>query len=817
MISISVHGSDEIDNEYILQLRNNGNFIFSEGLLVVEKNNQYYFSVVELFDALGIYYDINEHGLMAGFIRDKSNTFEFNKKELILKKGSSQKNLVDSDLLEVEGTSHLHSRVLENLLDVKFNFFLLKSIIAIETQYKFPPELKEQRSKKHLNQVSLYQGEEVVNIKREWLDGFHFDQKITYRSSDSRSTDSRTDSIFHQSATSFEFLKSEFYGSLVGENSRTKSTWLTLERNDYRGRIFGDLGASTLSLYNFRSNNLRLLGNSHDLRGMYISSKPFHESILFSTENFSGVLRTGWEVELYHNGILIGRQSGEASKDRYNFENIELYYGNNKLHFVFYGPRGEVIHEYKNYDITNIFKNSKGVNWTFFSGLDDEGDLQHFVSTDFLIAKSLFSELFIKKEIEKDYYGINLSTFFNGNVLSIYNITDGFGGASELTTRFKLFDINFNLSQAIVHEFISDALSYGTKEVNAITSGTILTSLFKNYNINLMSQFKYFDTDDIDALQLRHRITHSRQNYYLSIQLEKERSRRDFELFYRYNIKNWQFKTTLNFNESEIDNGIIEKKYKDSFKSFGVGLRQNFLTDMTEGFVNVERKFKYFSIGAQLLHGESKSEVLLDLSYGIIASKDHVSLHSEPTSRFGNVKVISYLDYNDNGKIDYDELAVEKVGFRKVSTSRDIETNKDGEVFFNHLAPHRPVDIKATTRNIDNVFYRLKKTGVRVWPRPGKTSVVYFPLVIRGEIEGEVNYNKELVKYSDLTIILRDEQGKALKTSKLESDGYFWLDDISAGNYLLDIECFKCSKKMTRRSFNMPAQGDSLFFKESML
>src|SRR5690606_23623210 len=135
--------------------------------------------------------------------------------------------------------------------------------------------------------------------------------------------------ILHQTSLSAEFLKSEFYTNYTGTNGKKESWWLSLERNDYRSRIFGDGGLSEVKLYSFNTNSLKLIGGGRELKGLYFSNRPLNTASRFSTQDFSGALDNGWEVELYHNDVLIGREVGTLEKQRYEFREVDLYYGVN--------------------------------------------------------------------------------------------------------------------------------------------------------------------------------------------------------------------------------------------------------------------------------------------------------------------------------------------------------------------------------------------------------------------------------------------------------------------------------------------------------
>ena len=92
-------------------------------------------------------------------------------------------------------------------------------------------------------------------------------------------------SVRHESSLSAEVLKSELYTDYRGFDDKQESFWLSLERNDYRGRIFGDLGLSEIKAVNFNAPNVRLVGGGKKLTGGYFSNRSLEKPVNFSKAN----------------------------------------------------------------------------------------------------------------------------------------------------------------------------------------------------------------------------------------------------------------------------------------------------------------------------------------------------------------------------------------------------------------------------------------------------------------------------------------------------------------------------------------------------
>ncbi len=79
---------------------------------------------------------------------------------------------------------------------------------------------------------------------------------------------------------------------------------------------------------------------SRTLRGASISNSPYARPSILGHVPFDGQLGTGWTVEAYRGGRLIGFDSVN-SLGRYSFD-VPIQYGENPVDFVAYGPFGEV-------------------------------------------------------------------------------------------------------------------------------------------------------------------------------------------------------------------------------------------------------------------------------------------------------------------------------------------------------------------------------------------------------------------------------------------------------------------------------------------
>ncbi len=114
---------------------------------------------------------------------------------------------------------------------------------------------------------------------------------------------------------------------------------LSLERADPEAGMLGPLRATRVELGDVTTPYLPF-GVGHTERGLLTGNLDLYQSFSFDRTEISGDATAGWQVELYRNNILL--QSQVVGGDgRYRFDDVELYFGDNRMRLVFIGPNGE--------------------------------------------------------------------------------------------------------------------------------------------------------------------------------------------------------------------------------------------------------------------------------------------------------------------------------------------------------------------------------------------------------------------------------------------------------------------------------------------
>ena len=85
--------------------------------------------------------------------------------------------------------------------------------------------------------------------------------------------------------------------------------------------------------------------------------------------------------------------------------------------------------------------------------------------------------------------------------------------------------------------------------------------------------------------------------------------------------------------------------------------------------------------------------------------------------------------------------------------------------------------------------WKIRCKGVHLLSRPGATSLVDFPIIVTGEIDGTTYLyaNNRLRTVGDVELQLVNAHGKLVKTIKSASDGFYVISEVPVGEYLVRI------------------------------
>lgn len=582
---------------------------------------------------------------------------------------------------------------------------------------------------------------------------------------------------------------------------------------------------------------LALGGSSLGGQAMGLTFTNVKRSRSSNQQNISiaGEVLNNWDVELYRNDILVG-QFFDITDGRYEFNDIQLFVGENRFEVIKYGPQGEIETEIVTRYLSANEVDDQG--WTYrasitqpnttllgkdnLSNLSGQDRIDLVFSSQRHIASGNSLRLGFKSDLrdlsakpvlyagiggrigERLFYGLDLIDSATSQTASLALNTVLFGQQTNLNVGF--------LKQKTNAEFSDSFLPSATLTM----AGNL--SLGSTTRLSYENTLRFIETNSLQRVDFTNSfgLLSRYGNFYHSINHEVESSTRanddtktkNTTGSFSYTKRFWKIHTRLNASyqiddetkTSEFDSYGFELNYRHNKKlwaSYKADFQQT--NDILFQRFNVNWNYRSSILSANLGHSD-----LLGFSAGVNA---RFSMGGEPfnTDVFynhmaltnnGTLVVRVFLDSNLNGTFDEgEELIKDAKVISKQSRATDI-TDQEGFAILKQLSTIDTTDITVDASESGNPFLTPLLEGVSIQPRQGFIDKLDFPMVETSEIEGVVNTqseNKNSIAY--LTINLLDEKGKTVLSTKSEFDGYFFFADVKPGRYNVDVSSEQLDKR----------------------
>ena len=604
-------------------------------------------------------------------------------------------------------------------------------------------------------------------------------------------------------------------GRGVPENLRLRAY-----KTDPEGSLLGPLQATNFALGDVATNATALGIQTTAGRGAFVTNRPLNRSASFDRTVFRGELPDGWDAELYRNGQLIGYVQSRGD-GRFEFLDVQLLYGQNKFEVVLYGPQGQVRREVKmipvgldsippretyywaaiqdtGRDLINMrrLEESEYLGWRGGIGLERGLDPKTSVSA------SLFTSVL---RGQRQYY-------LEGSVRRAVGPT-----LIELASAANLVG-GYALRGQLLAQ-VGQALITGES-----------AWLFGNY------QSERYDRDvrRFNSISFDHGIKFGRQ--YLPVRgevryIERNDGGHRIEAGSRilFNVSSLNASAELlwseDSNKSSVDaSSRLDAVYRLSGRIGGLRLRgeATFALSGQSGFresritgewsagekadwkveagysandsrarlaLGHSRRFKHFAING-LVEAASDGSVAAGLSLAFsLGPNPHnggIRVAADKLASSGQAFAVVFQDDNADGIRQPNELVQKDVELTAGATGRGLPTDAEGRSIIDGLVPYEQILIGIDASSLPDPFVQPATSGVVVTPRPGIPTVIELPLVSAGEISGSLQREggKSL---NGVDIELLDKNGRAVKVTRTEYDGFFLFEFVPYGNYRIRI------------------------------
>ncbi len=814
------------DGQTLLLRPRSEKIVYDDDLYAIKINNEIYYSIADFIDILdlAISYQFDDKKGTGWFLReDWRISLDFNN-NIVTARGREY-SVSAEDVIHQDNTTFVRESAIEDWFGFTIEPDIPQQYVNIITPYPLPIVAQHNR-KQALGRKMNAANDPIFprkDITYDWLDINTADVRLGVQAQNLNDSEQRNIKQSAVIAAQGQALKHNAYLSASYDNNNALSSVVsTLSKRNENPTLLGPLKARSYSVGDTNSVQVPLMGNNTQNLGLRVSNSPLINN-QFQTATINGNAIIGWDVELYRNNILIDRQVISTSS-QYQFDDVELFAGENKFQVFFYGPQGEVRVEEINlpvnaalldtqdniYDASISFNdtqtyrknkiNTKDRNTLNFSGIYKKK-----------VGKSLaYLGLQSRQidEIQKNIMGLGATSLFKETLIDTNIAADLSGEASaQLAARKNLggWDMSANaLTQTSGYspnnETFPKNLEFGVSgrrnfdfedqsKLNIVTSHNYIknsngasqfsselgTSYFKN-GLNLSNNLNYsttgFDSDRNDTVE---NIVSVRGNYK--------------DLFFRggtsYNI----------IPNAEITDYLAQINYQPHSRfSTDLTYRYRPFDEYSNWRLNLNNTNKYFRI-SPFVEYDSNNDLYagLNMNFSVIDTPNATipSISSNRLVGKGLVSSKVYYDKNGNMVFDENDEVLPDVVVKSINVKRRDTTDQNGYSLIDNLPVNRATDITVDDATLPDSFMITANDGISVLPEPGEIIEVEFPIHLSGEIDGTVslideNENLSTVRRAKVDLYSLDKKDDVIQT-RAAMDGFFVVSQIPPGRYLMAV------------------------------
>lgn len=774
--------------------------IQTSGTKVYLMNNQKLY--VELQNFLKIIGVTNNKWIDEKYTIDVENIYNQEKiidleKKYIVSK--TKKIFFKDEIIEKDEKIYVDIDFLPNLFEIKnLEKDEDKLRVDIDTSFKLPVEL---------SNIRKYRQEEFKKNERETKEKVYSTKKLfeagnlrtiyNYRKNFQASN-------YETKTVDVEYLGPLLYGDFETyygiypevENYQTRLTY----RNVYNNHaiIFGDTSVNLPRV---------LSGTVGGLRG--ISFKK--DEKLMSEYNDDKITITGSAplgkfVELYQNGKLISYEDVKAGQ--YSFKDVPLTFTSDSFYVIIYNLDGSVSKEILNryYGERPEKPGEFGFNIQMGKSSYDKydeliGEVNYGVSKNLTLKTGFYDlkynafysrynpqenrttklGLLYVSDYSKNPYNLEFNVFNSNDnrdytykysqIFKDYRIDLERGDYSSNTQKRinKKYEMEVNLSKdRFIKENVNFGLKYRSKEYlyNQEISevGSVLRVGFQNFT----PEYGYFKNLINGATNHDFSIrSYYFRNYSIYASLTHSTLNSFDETRYKVEI----------MSRNNRDNGIRYRTYYEKSNRYGDIFGISFEIDYDSWFSGHANYTK--SNGVSHIDSGFTLDKVINLS----------DLNTKVTSvENASVKGIVYVDKNNNGK--YDKGVDKPLPRTDVNVyGKSSITDENGRYSIGNLSPNSEYDLKIHPQN---PLYKGKVDAYKLVLNPAAPIDLDIPVYTRKIVSGMINFPSEklMEKYLKTLYlnIIDKKTGKKLEVSIPENDGFYVMENLIAGEYLITLE-----------------------------
>ena len=701
----------------------------------------------------------------SGFIISEDRTFRLNAANGSVELSGVRQTFPPEQVEVHEDDIYVAASLLDAWWPVNVRVDLQTLSVILQSEEPLPYELREQRERRG-SLLGSRPGSRVLRYPL-LIEPYELFQ-IPVLSLDVRADLTRTDSGERGSL----FYSFGGAGDILGGSGRffvtgTDDDPFSLARGTYGrwdpdGTLLGPLRARVAEVGEVNNPGSELLLRSSTGPGVHISNYPLFAQDRVESHTFRGELPPGWEVELYHNGVLIdfSRSGADAL---YAFADVPLNVGLNEFTLIFYGPRGEIREERVAFNILDILPEEGEFRYRLVANDARGRDGRALFQSDYGLTRwaavhaTAAAEETLSGET-RSYLKTGLSGVFGLFFLAADLATDDDANlAVQFRANGRVGRWNLTLDHSELDGFTSEDLSspFGTLESRSTLS--LDGDLFTIRDSRLSSRFRLTREDVVDdptGYILDHRLSTSIHRYFISHLLERrwvegvdrpDEFTRGAILLSRPSRK-LGLRGELSY-DIEPEPGLRVASISADFDRWDPYLVQAGLDHLakpesvTRLRLNLQRRTGEISWGVSfLIDQEAQGQIVLNASTTAFFPPGQTTpeFRGALVQGVSALSVIAFVDLDGDGELDPGEPPVEGAGVFLDRASHRETTDAAGKLLITSLSPYRDVEISLSRSTLPDPTMVPLIEGIAIRPRPGRVVELLFPVIYTGEVTGTV-------------------------------------------------------------------------------
>ena len=574
---------------------------------------------------------------------------------------------------------------------------------------------------------------------------------------------------------------------------------LTLARHDPDAGLLGFAHARTAAIGSVPVAGVSNITESSPLgAGLHVSNYPLTRPERFDTQSISGPLPPGWDVELYHNDVLVGWRQADPS-GIYDFAELALQFGRNDFKLVFRGPQGQFREETQHFQVGDTLTPSGAFYYRIAAHPWESAGVTALTQFDWGLSRqlSVAGGLTWLSDAAQPYASAGVRGIVAGMFISADAARSPAGdwlGNVGLRARFGALGVT--LSHTQVNDFTSDVFRAGTgvRTRSEVRLDGALRLLGRRFPADLTLRRDHRAGGDTQ--QLSTRIGAQFGGVALSNQFNWGMSEPGNDingtllLTRRFDRIGMRAQVTYDAHVHGLLDSVavtLEQRAANGWL-WSADLDHSVTRHETLLSVGANRAFEAFALGAR--GGWSSSDeaffaLNLFMSVGREPRSGAWHVDAAPTAGSGAVSARAFLDSNLNGVRDAAEPLLPGVAFQINGGRQQARTGDDGVAVLGRLPTSQVARVGIEPGSLEDPYWLPRPAGVRVVPRPGKVLVVDFPVIPTTEIDGTlyvVDATRRRQPLAGRRVALRGADGAVVATTESTGDGFYVMANVPPAN-----------------------------------